>query len=267
MDTLTHALSGVLAAQAAYGPIDPRTDRGRLIAVGLAAAFPDLDFALMLVDPLAFLNLHRGPTHSLLLLPLWAGLLALPLGRILPLPWRLCAAGCALGLFVHILGDWVTLYGTRLFYPLSEHAYSLDISFDVNPWIAAVALIGWLASVTWHRRFAAATLAVIAVLLAGQAALRQSAQQVAAAQAARWGLDRSAARVLPQPLSPFHWGLVVADAHGYRLAYLNLAPAPTLAPIAPLGWLGEMAAAYRPAGDLEWAKYRGVDGNALARRV
>ena len=50
--------------------------RERLLLGGVAAAFPDVDFIGFLVDPLRFLAYwHQGPTHSLLLLPLWAVLL------------------------------------------------------------------------------------------------------------------------------------------------------------------------------------------------
>ena len=168
MDTLTHALSGVLLAESVGRSVDARTRRAWLIAAGVAAAFPDIDYVLLPLDPLSFLILHRGPTHSLVLLPLWAALLALPLSRMLHMRWPSTMAACAVGLFAHIVGDWVTLYGTRLMYPLSEQAYALGISFDVNPWIALVTICGFTLSRYWRPRPAAiTTLALIAMLLGG----------------------------------------------------------------------------------------------------
>ena len=69
MDTLTHALSGALLARAT-APRRPRSDDlplGWRMATGLiAATFPDIDFAIRLVDTITYLNQHQGLTHSLL---------------------------------------------------------------------------------------------------------------------------------------------------------------------------------------------------------
>src|SRR5512139_1840494 len=74
MDTLTHALSGVLLARV----LAPRLPQASAPTVrALTAAFPDSDVVIGLFsNQLTYLNLHRGVTHSLILLPLWALLLA-----------------------------------------------------------------------------------------------------------------------------------------------------------------------------------------------
>ncbi|HET9664036.1 MAG TPA: metal-dependent hydrolase, partial [Burkholderiales bacterium] len=79
MDTLTHALSGALLARAtAPGAARPGalTPKARMAAGFAAAAFPDCDFALRLVDTLTYLNWHQGITHSLVLMPAWSWALA-----------------------------------------------------------------------------------------------------------------------------------------------------------------------------------------------
>ena len=79
MDPLTHALSGVLIVRAVE-PILPSLKllplRTRVMSGLVAAVFPDIDIALRLIDTLIYLNWHQGPTHSLVLLPVWAFLLA-----------------------------------------------------------------------------------------------------------------------------------------------------------------------------------------------
>lgn len=267
MDTLTHALSGVLLAQSVGRPVDARGRRSWLIAAGVAAAFPDIDFALLLLDPLRFLVLHRGPTHSLLLLPLWAMLLAAPLSRILKLSWTTTVAACAIGLFAHVIGDWVTLYGTRLLYPLDDRAFALGISFDVSPWIAVVTIAGFLlCRLGRPRPTAVVTLALIGMLLLGQSVLRHQAIQVAADHARAHGLDVQTIQALPQPLSPFHWALLLSDADGYELAYLDLVGA---APVAlPAGtWLAQMQTAYRAGQHLAWTRHERPTHHALAREA
>ncbi|MBI2305900.1 MAG: metal-dependent hydrolase [Rhodocyclales bacterium] len=211
MDTLTHALSGVLAARVTERAGDALTPARRAVLSGVAAAFPDIDYALFVLAPADFLNLHRGPTHSLLLLPLWAALLALPAARLCRVRWRDCVGPCMLGLAMHLAGDLVTVYGTQLFYPLSAHPFALGISFDFNPWVAALVGAGCLALAGRRpRRAAGVALLAVAVAFAGQAVLRR--QALAAAEA-------GSVRALPQPFSPFAWQLLAVEAGRYRTAY------------------------------------------------
>lgn len=211
MDTLTHALSGVLAARASERTGAALTPVRRALLTGVAAAFPDIDYALFVLSAADFLNLHRGATHSLLLLPLWAALLALPAARLCGVRWRDCFGPCAIGLAMHIAGDLLTVYGTQLFYPLSAQPFALGISFDFNPWVAALVAAGCLGLFSRRpRRAAWMALVAVVVAFAGQAALRQ--------QALAAGEDGGGVQALPQPLSPFAWQLVRVEASRYRTA-------------------------------------------------
>ena len=87
MDNLTHALAGALIARATASPRPgPETlPLGRRLFVGaLAAALPDLDILTSYLSPLSYLYHHRGVTHSVLMLPLWAVLLSVIFAAI----WR-----------------------------------------------------------------------------------------------------------------------------------------------------------------------------------
>lgn len=228
MDTLTHALSGVLAARASEREGMALTPGRRALLTGIAAAFPDLDYALFVLAPADFLNLHRGATHSLLLLPLWAALLALPAARLCAVRWRDCLGPCALGLALHLAGDLPTVYGTQLLYPLSAQTFALDISFDINPWIAALVGAGCLALCGRHpRRAAVIALLAVAVALAGQAVLHRQALAAAGAVAGEAAGEEAGIVALPQPLSPWQWQLVAVEGGAYRIAdwdYRSAAP-------------------------------------------
>ncbi len=79
MNTLTHSLSGALLVYVARPSLSKPNElplRTRMTAGFVAATFPDSDFALRLINTLTYLNWHQGPTHSLLMLPIWAFLLA-----------------------------------------------------------------------------------------------------------------------------------------------------------------------------------------------
>src|SRR5712692_7137487 len=101
MDTLTHALSGALLARATAPKDAPPASLPRRLAAGFfACAAPDLDFVVGLVGPVEYLAHHRGATHSLVLLPLWAFVFSWLLAKILrePRGWRALYGVTALGL-------------------------------------------------------------------------------------------------------------------------------------------------------------------------
>ena len=112
VDTLTHALSGALLARATAPREAPPKSLWRRMAVGfLACASPDLDIVITMLGPVAYLENHRGVTHSLILLPLWALLYSWILAKVLrePRGWRALYGITAMGLALHVAGDVITL--------------------------------------------------------------------------------------------------------------------------------------------------------------
>src|SRR4051812_50138480 len=109
----------------------------RRIAAGfLACAAPDLDFVAGFAGPVSYLLNHRGVTHSLILLPLWALGLSWLLSRILREPggWRALYAITALALGAHIAGDLVTSHGTMILAPVPHERRPTGRKINVRPW-------------------------------------------------------------------------------------------------------------------------------------
>jgi len=259
VDTLTHALSGALAARATE-PIAPRPDqlprRTRMWIGFWAAAFPDSDFIVQLIDPLLYLTTHRGVTHSVVMLPVWAAGLALAFAWILRrrYPWRAFVGVVALGIAAHILGDVITAFGTMVLAPLTDWRLQLPTTFIIDPYFTSILIGGLVASAWWKnaRTPAVAALAVLGAYVGLQAVLHQRALAFGEQVAARDRLDGTTVSAIPQPFSPFHWLVVLEDARRYRLAYidlLGLKPG-TLPPDA--GWLRRVAASYRPTESAAW---------------
>lgn len=252
MDTVTHALLGATLACAAAPARSPLTLRQRLLAGGLGAAFPDVDFAAFAVDPLRFLgDWHQGPTHSLALLPLWAALIggAFAFATHRRAVFSQAALLSALGLASHVAADAITAFGTAIFYPLSALRVGLGITFVIDPLFTAIVLIALLASLASGRRsIAAVGLATLCLYVFSQAQLQQRALEPGRASAPGVAFERLAA--FAQPFSPFNWKLIgVEGARSYE-AYLNLAGHRPL----PLpGRLGEVAGAYRAPARLVWS--------------
>jgi inner membrane protein len=266
VDTLTHGLSGALLARATWSDRD--ADRGvgaaERAAVGFAAAsFPDIDYLLFWVDPLVYLNLHQGWTHSFVLMPGWAGLLSPLLARIgaywtgQPRAWRDYYTVCLLGIGVHIGGDVLTAYGTQIWAPLSGSRFAWPISFVIDPYFSAILVTG----LCWALRSRQVLPPRLALLALGTYILMQAlcwyqAFAVAQGYAKRRGVTQAEIQVLAQPFSPFNWKLLVVDQEGIDEAHVRLLRTDPLALFNPGRCVfPETATAYAPIDRARWSRH------------
>src|SRR5690606_34152133 len=119
MDSLSQLLLGAACTAAC---VPARHRRAGLLAGAALGTLPDLDvlpLSLLDLDPVQQMTLHRGASHSLLVLPLlalalWWLLRRWPPVREAPRAWLL---GMALALVTHPLLDAFTVYGTQLAWP------------------------------------------------------------------------------------------------------------------------------------------------------
>jgi inner membrane protein len=279
MDTLTHALSGALLARATASKDAPPRSVPRRVAAGFfAAAAPDLDFVLAFVSPLLYLEQHRGPTHSFVLLPLWALVLAWALARILREPdgtaagWRALYGVSALALAVHIAGDWITSFGTMVFAPLSYERYGLGSTFIIDLWFSGIILAGLAASIFWRgsRVPAVAASAVLVAYVGMQAVLKERALDYARDHARAQGQANVEITAYPRAVSPFNWTVYASDELSHRYAHVNLVRKEPLPPAHD--FVGRMDAAFQPLALAQWetrARGLAVAGarlHALVRR-
>lgn len=255
MDTLTHALSGALLARASAPRDAPRGALGRRVAAGfLACAAPDLDFVFSYAGPAAYLEYHRGITHSVLLLPLWALALSWLLARLLrePRGWRALYGVCALAIGAHIAGDLITSFGTIVLAPLSDWRAALGTTFIIDLWFTGLIAAGLVASLVFRRTRLPAVAA--SVLLAGyvgfQYAQREKALEFGAAYAASLGLEDALVSAQPRPVSPFNWTVFVSDARTHRFAHVNVVRREPRPP--GEGLFAQLDAPYRPLAQATW---------------
>jgi membrane-bound metal-dependent hydrolase YbcI (DUF457 family) len=126
-------------------------NRGRIItwSLMLGAIFPDSDVLrdFFSTDKLLIITWHRSITHSLLMLPLWALLLA---GITLVFtswrkweapPFAALTAIYAVGILSHILLDLVTTFGTMIWSPLKWSRPAWDLIFIVDFTLTAILLV------------------------------------------------------------------------------------------------------------------------------
>ncbi len=262
MDTLSHALSGALLARATESK-NPRPDqlprRTRMIIGFIASAFPDSDFILSFIDPLTYLTAHRGITHSVVLLPLWALSLAMVFAFLSrgKYRWRAFVGIVALGIGAHIAGDVITAFGTMIFAPFSGWRASLPTTFIIDLYFSAIIIAGLVASAVWtrSRRPAIIGLAVLVVYVGFQYALHQRAVGVGEAYAASKDIPAAAIHAIPQPFSPFNWMVVVQQPEIFQTAYISLwRDAIPPAPPTSAGWLSQVSASYYPVAQAQWTR-------------
>ncbi len=222
MDPLTHVAAGVLLSQ-----VLPAPSRGYAALAGIVLALlPDLDYFLFYKDRLAFLQHHRGFTHSLVALPLFAlGVAAI--GQVLGGPrWFKPLLVLAVAVLAsHLLLDLATPYGTQLLSPFSRGKFALDWVFIIDPLLTAILLIGAVAPFlvkSWGSRtsFICLVLAMVYVLICG--CYHHQAQ--ALAHRIFQSRAKAALRVaaLPQPFSCRRWHLIAADGATLRQTFVAL---------------------------------------------
>lgn len=235
---------------------DPLSVRQRTLCGALAAGFPDIDIFFIVVDTLAYLNLHRGITHSLLMMPLWAGLLALLFGALSKRRWQAFYFVCVAGLTIHIAGDMLTPYGTKIFAPFSDYRFSIWTTFVIDPILTGLLVSGLLVSVFVAQIARVAQLTLLAVVgyVGIQMWLHNHALHVAHNFATERNLSHSRAYALPQPLSPFHWKLMLEDADGYWEARVNLIGRVTRRPQPDASSLTQIWASFHPQHAPNWQR-------------
>jgi inner membrane protein len=276
MDTLTHALSGALLARASAPRGAPPGSLPRRVAAGfLAGAAPDLDFVIGYLGPVAYLTQHRGVTHSLLLLPLWALLLSWLLAKILrePRGWKALYGVAALALAVHIAGDLITSFGTMVLAPLSDWRAGIGTTFIIDLWFTGIIAAGLLASALLRRsRVPAVAASAILVAYVGlQYVQRQDALEFASRYAASQGLQGARIEAHPRPVSPFNWTVFVSDADSHRFAHINLLRDEPRTASEGDGFLARLDAPYLPVAKASWevrARYGATEeARALAKEA
>ncbi|KPF45722.1 hypothetical protein IP87_07765 [beta proteobacterium AAP121] len=294
MDTLTHALSGALVARliAARGPVPLAAAPGlqppgrfaaawdggaaaplpwQGVVVGLVAgAFPDVDVVAQWFGDIAYLTQHRGVTHSVLLLPLWAFMLAWLMAlafrttRGQPGGWKSLYVFAVAGLAIHIAGDWITQFGTMLLQPFSDRRFGLGSMFIIDLMFSGLLLAGLvLAAVFPRRRWPAALGLGAAAAWVGLATVGQhEALEVGERHARAQGMQTAEVTVMPRPASPFNWTVTVFDGQTYHLAHVNTRRTEALQLDADSHFIERFSAPYLPVQQAVWQQVPKFGGAA-----
>ena len=154
MDNLTHTLFGLTLARTPLG----RSGRGVTTALVLASNAPDADIVMTARGNAAYLQWHRGPTHGplgVIALGVLVAVLVRAGQRVVDrrgprpaddpeAPLGMLIAASIIGVVCHILMDFPTSYGTRLFSPFDWHWYATDLMPIVDVYLIVILVAGLL---------------------------------------------------------------------------------------------------------------------------
>ena len=227
MDSLTHVLAGACLGAA----LVPAARRRTAMVVGaVLQTLPDADnLWLAFADPVTRFVGHRGQTHSLLVLPFVALACWLLLRRFVPAareaPGRWLAL-CFAALLLHPLLDAMTVYGTRLFWPLERppvmHAnlFIIDPAFTLPLLVAAVA--AWIGRDALKvQRWAVMGLALAAAYTGWTLIAKSHLDATVRAHYAAKGATELEVLTVPTPFNSIVWRVVVREGEHYGEGYYS----------------------------------------------
>jgi len=223
MDSLTQALLGASVAELVIGRAIGR--RASLYGA-LLATLPDLDVFIPFGGPIEDFTYHRGFSHSLLVLSAVAPVIGWALHRLQGLAsLKLWIAMVWLVLVTHPLLDGFTVYGTQLFWPVTEYPVSGSSVFIIDPaytvWLA-LGVIGVLACNRRHTlgyRLNAIGLGLACAYLAWTVAAKVHVTGIATRSLEDQGISHTGLLSTPAPFNTLLWRFVAMQADGYHVGY------------------------------------------------
>src|SRR5262249_8100943 len=220
MFNTTHTFVGVAIAGAGAG----KWARNASITAVIASNFPDIDSIAGLWGTGAYLDHHRGITHSLIGVPVFAlvgsGVMYLFSGKF----WRTYAIAL-LAMATHPALDYLNSYGVRPFLPWSNRWYYGDVVFIFDAYLDVILLLGIVAGWLWPRRralIAASSLLVALGYIGIMSELHHLASsKIEAVVAKTRGVENWA--VLPEAFRPLEWaGMIESETEVTKFAVYAL---------------------------------------------
>jgi inner membrane protein len=270
---------------------------GTVTAV-IAANLPDIDSVAGFWGTPAYLDHHRGVTHSLIGVPILAIALSAVMFLFTRNFWRTYAVALV-AVATHPALDYLNPYGLRPFLPWNGTWFYGDLVFIFDPVLDVVLMTGLLAGWLLPRRKHALALASLAAALIyvgvrlqlhsmAEANLQHVARQVT-------GVTKTV--VLPEIWSPLEWegivdttaGLLRLPVHAFRPPAVSMDEFPRLQSSGPPHVIAHAARSESAAAFLRFARfpviqveplasgygvtfidfrfYRGINGTALGAEV
>ena len=198
---------------------------------GVAGTLPDLDVLIDHGDPIRNMVLHRGESHALF----WQTLFSLPFAAAVARlhgewrQWRRWWLALWLALVTHPLLDAMTVYGTQLALPFSNHPFAVGSVAIIDPLYTLPLLFGagWALASRGSRLGLRANLVglVLSTAYLGWGfAAQQQVERIARASLASQGIAAERVLVMPTVFNSLLWRVLALDDDDttYREGFYSL---------------------------------------------
>ncbi len=203
-----------------------------MLVGAVANSLPDIDFVASFFLPLTSdLLAHRGFTHSLLFIALFAPVLSFLSQKIFRssgLTFGKWTFFWSLQLFVHIFIDAFNAYGTGWFEPFSHYRVSFnsmfvaDPLFTLWPFVATIILLSLRTGIAKRRVFASAAIIMSALYLVIGILFKTSIDEHVNSEFRSEGITTQQYFSTPTPLNNILWYIVAQSDSGFYIGYRSL---------------------------------------------
>ena len=227
MDLITHGVTGALLARAAF---EGEAREAATAALTLGALFPDFDVALLLRGRYAYLTGHRGITHSIAGIPLFAPAVA-GLLHVFgpPAGFGFYLALVLLGMMLHVFYDLITSWGTMILAPFTDRKFSWAlISFRNYPFVFTLWIslaVSFFLDAAWSRALCGAAMATSLGTIVVASISKRIARRRFEAALARDGIRAEKIEGFPAGSRILAWSMFAESGGAFWHGFVRLVPA------------------------------------------
>ena len=228
MDSLTQIALGAAVGEAVLGH---RVGRKAALWGAICGTLPDLDVLIPFTDAVADFTFHRSFSHSVIMLALLTPLVVWLIRKIHPADADHRSGWYALvylAFLTHVLLDSCTIYGTQIFWPLSDYPMTGGSIFIIDPLYTLPLIAGVIAVAVARRnlrkayRFNLAMLALSTLYLGWSFTAKFHAQGIAREELARQGIEYRQVVTLASPFNTILWRFVAMTPEGYAVGWYSM---------------------------------------------
>lgn len=228
MDSLTQILLGASVGKLAGGK---KFGNKAALWGAIGGTIPDLDVFLGLIyDPVSYLMIHRGFSHSIFFAPLTAPIFAI-------IPWliygkqRFTYKSWTIvffwALFTHPFLDLFTGYGTQLLNPISNYGYEINSLFIIDP--IYTLLLGYFFAKSMRGANLDNNISLLSngitystLYLLLTVGLKTYSHNHIQNQANKQGIEITSMMTIPGPFTSFLWRGLIESEDGFYQTYFSV---------------------------------------------
>ena len=219
MDSLTQIVLGAAVAETVIGK---KIGRKASLYGAILGTLPDLD-VLWVKNAVDSFTEHRGFSHSLITLFLVSPIFAMLFKRWHPIgldkqniSFRYWVFSVYAVLATHPLLDWFTVYGTQLFWPLTNFPFGLGSVFIIDPLYTVPFALCLLATIITRKRFPVILgIGMSCSYLTWSLYAQNTQAELFSKALEQKGVEVKKTMTLPMPLNTMLWKNISIVENGY----------------------------------------------------